>query len=310
MKDFQQILHQADRQRDNPWTLATLVATRGSTYRRPGARLLVAPDGTTTGVLSGGCLEEEIARRGWGVLETGKPELFGIDTRRLFGCEGHLEIFLERIPAAGDAGNFLTRIGEILGRRGVCRTRTCYDEPEGFSEMIPSHELVIERPGIFVQAIPLPVRLLLFGSGPEIAPLRWFAVGLGWKVQEHAHPDELPEDFTPDDQTAAMVMTHQFGRDLAALDRLLPLGLPYLGFLGPRRRQAELLGRLQEYRELEPGWLEALHAPAGLDIGSETPEEIALSIVSEAAAVLAGRRGGFLSERSIPIHAATIGKEA
>ena len=97
-------------------------------------------------------------------------------------------------------------------------------------------------------------------------------------------------------------MTHNFGRDIAALDRLLPLGLPYLGLLGPKRRHAELVARLQEIRSLEPAWLEGLFAPAGLDIGSEAPEEIALSIVSEAAAVLADRRGGFLRNRAAAIH--------
>ncbi len=145
----------------------------------------------------------------------------------------------------------------------------------------------------------------------EIAPIRLFAAGLGWLVRSHTHPDELPENFQPDDQTAAIVMTHNFGRDLASLDRLLPMELPYLGLLGPKRRHAELLARFQEHRELDPAWLANLHAPAGLDIGSESPEEIALSIVSEAAAVLANRQGGHLSARAGSVHLpAAVFKEA
>jgi xanthine/CO dehydrogenase XdhC/CoxF family maturation factor len=97
-------------------------------------------------------------------------------------------------------------------------------------------------------------------------------------------------------------MTHNFGRDLAALDRLLPLRLAYLGLLGPRKRHGELLAQLQEYREVDPSWMANLYAPAGLDIGSEAPEEIALSIVSEVAAVLFKRRGGFLRDRVPAIH--------
>jgi xanthine/CO dehydrogenase XdhC/CoxF family maturation factor len=101
-------------------------------------------------------------------------------------------------------------------------------------------------------------------------------------------------------------MTHNFGRDLLALDRLLPLQLRYVGLLGPRKRHAELLARLAEYRTLDSNAeVNNLFAPAGLDIGSEAPEEIALAIVSEVAAVLSGRRGGFLRERKDDIHAMT-----
>ncbi len=98
-------------------------------------------------------------------------------------------------------------------------------------------------------------------------------------------------------------MTHNFGRDLAVLDRLLPLRLPYLGLLGPRKRHGELLAHYAGLRDLDPAWLAPLHAPAGLDIGSEAPEEIALSIISEIAAVLAGRTAGFLRDRATAIHA-------
>ncbi len=295
MKSLRQILSSATRENDHPWALATLVRTTGSTYRKPGARLLVAPDGTTTGVLSGGCLEKQIGEIGQGVLASGRHEFLEIDTRKIYGCAGKLGIFIEKIPAAGTTGNFLTEIAARFESRQLCRTRTVFSE-NGGSEILPDKALVVEAEDVFIQTVPLPTRLLLFGGGPEIPPIRLFAAGLGWTVDNYAHPDELPEDFLPDNQTAAIVMTHNFGRDLASLSRLLPLGLPYIGLLGPKRRHAELIARFQEYRELDPAWLENLHAPAGLDIGSESPEEIALSIVSEAAAVLAKRAGGFLKE--------------
>jgi xanthine dehydrogenase accessory factor len=93
-------------------------------------------------------------------------------------------------------------------------------------------------------------------------------------------------------------MNHSFGRDLLALDRVLPLGLRYIGLLGPRKRHGDLLTQLGEFRALdfETG-MKNLYAPAGLDIGSEAPEEIALAIVSEVEAVLSNRAGGFLRER-------------
>lgn len=310
MKSLRQILASATRETDHPWALATLVRTTGSTYRKPGARLLVAPDGTTTGVLSGGCLEEEIGRIAQGVLASGQHEFIEFDTRKLYGCAGKLGIFIEKIPAAGTTGNFLTEMAAKLQARQLCRTRTVFSE-NGRSKILPDKALVVESADTFVQTVPLPTRLLLFGNGPEIPPIRLFAAGLGWIAETHTHPDELPENFVPDNQTAAIVMTHNFGRDLASLARLLPMELPYIGLLGPKRRHAELLARFQEYRELDPAWLANLHAPAGLDIGSESPEEIALSIISEAAAVLAKREGGHLSARSGSVHhPRAVSKEA
>lgn len=302
MKSLQRILTAACTDRDQPWALATLVRTEGSTYRQPGARLLVAPDGGWIGVLSGGCLEEEVAQRGLEVLRSGEPQRVAFDTRRLYGCAGKLEIFIERIGPAGTTGNLLTEIAARIRAREICRIRVDYESATGCSGLLAEKALIVEKAGTFVQTIPLPVRLLLFGTGPEIPPLRAFAGGLGWVVEEFAHPDEMPADFRIDSKTAAVVMTHHFGRDLTALDRLLPLGLAYLGLLGPKRRHAELLARFQDFRELDAGWLEPVHAPAGLDIGSEAPEEIALSIVSEVSTVLAKRSGGFLREKAQPIH--------
>jgi len=303
VKALQQIIQRVADNPSRPWALATLVQTEGSTYRKPGARLLVDSDGGTLGVLSGGCLEEEIGRQGQKVIDHRSPVLLTFDTKRLYGCDGQLKILVEPLPAAGQNGNLITRIGQLLGNREVCRIRACFDGDTLGSELLASDVLLAEQPGILIDTVPLPIRLLLFGTGPEIEPITQLAGNLGWVVERFGHPSELAEDFHPDAQTAAIVMTHNFGRDLLALDRLLPLQLRYVGLLGPRKRHAELLARLSEYRSLDfklDG--RTLFAPAGLDIGSEAPEEIALSIVSEVAAVLSERRGGFLRERKSDIH--------
>ena len=304
MKDFRRILHAAVTERDHPWCLATLVKTEGSSYRQPGARLLVHSDSRVTfGFLSGGCLEEEIAEQGVAVIADGVPRLIFFDMNRMFGCDGRLSIYLERIPASGAAGNFLTQVAERIARRALCRVAVPYVRGEP-SRLLPDNDLVVERDGIFLQTVALPPRLLVFGDGPEAGPLVSFAGGLGWICHRYSHQDELPGDFVADGATAAVVMTHNFGRDLAAMDRLFPLNFPYIGLLGPRRRQQELLSRFSDFRgggvPLE--WLETLHSPAGLDTGSESPEEIAFSIVAEVAAVLAGRKGGFLREKTQTIH--------
>jgi xanthine dehydrogenase accessory factor len=303
MKALQQIIRRVAENPSRAWALATLVQTEGSTYRKSGARLLIDSDGSTLGVLSGGCLEEEIARHGKKVIDDGVPVLLSFDTRRLYGCDGRLKILVEPLPAAGE--NLITKIGELLGNREICRIRTCFEGDPLGSELLRPDILVAEQRGLFIDTVQLPIRLLLFGTGPEIEPMTQLAGNLGWVVERFGHPSELAEDFRADAETAALVMNHNFGRDLLALDRLLPLQLRYIGFLGPRKRHAELLTRLSEYRSLDFN-LDGttLFAPAGLDIGSEAPEEIALSIISEVAAVLSRRRGGFLRERKSDIHPA------
>lgn len=312
MKALHQIIERVAANPAQPFALATLVQTEGSTYRKPGARLLIEANGTTLGVLSGGCLEEEIGRYGRRVIKDGSAFLLSFDTRRLYGCDGRLKILVEPLPAAGQKDNLITEVGRLLAQRDVCRIRTCFEGGPLGSELLPADILLAERSGIFIDTLPLPVRLLLFGTGPEIEPITQLAGNLGWPVEYFGHPSELGEHFRPDAQTAALIMNHNFGRDLLALDCLLPFRLRYVGLLGPRKRHAELLARLGEYRPLDfNAAARNLFAPAGLDIGSEAPEEIALSITSEIAAVLSDRHGGFLRERKSDIHRTTAaGAEA
>ena len=304
MKALEQIIRRVAENPARSWALATLVQTEGSTYRKTGARLLVDSEGSTLGVLSGGCLEEEIGRHGRNVIAGAAPVLLSFDTKRLYGCDGQLKILVEPLPAAEPNGNLITKVGRLLKNREVCRIRTCFAGGTLGSELLPPDILLAERRGTLIDTVPLPVRLLLFGTGPEIEPITHLAGNLGWVIERFDHPSELPEYFHPDTQTAALVMNHNFGRDLLALDRVLPLQLRYIGLLGPRKRYAELLARLSEYRPLDfEAGTRNLYAPSGLDIGSEAPEEIALAIVSEVAAVLSDRCGGFLRERGSDIHA-------
>ena len=101
----------------------------------------------------------------------------------------------------------------------------------------------------------------------------------------------------PDARTAVVLMSHNYLRDIAYLGSFLGAGLAYLGVLGPRGRTEQMLGELGQ-----PEALGRLHAPAGLDIGAEGPEEVARAIVAEILAVTRGRAGGPLRERAGPIH--------
>src|SRR5882724_11805740 len=306
MKALQQIIHRVVENPSRSWALATLVRTRGSTYRKPGARMLIDSEGRTLGVLSGGCLEGEIAQHGQTVIAEKKPVVLSFETRRLYGCDGQLKILVEPLPAAEPSGNLITCIDHAFKNREVCRIRTCFEGEKLGSTLLTFDALLAERPGVFIDLLAFPIRLLLFGTGPEIEPITRLGGNLGWVVEHFEHPSTLDEHFRVDAQTAALVMNHNFGRDLLALDRLLSLQLRYVGLLGPRKRHAELLARLSEYRPLDfTASARNLYAPAGLDIGSEAPEEIALAIVSEVAAVLSNRMGGFLRERRRDIHTIT-----
>ena len=306
MKALQQIIERVAGNPAQPWALATLVQTQGSSYRKAGARLLVNSDGGTLGVLSGGCLEEEVGRRGREVIRDGSPVLLWFDTKQIYGCDGLLKILVEPMAPAGKNGNLITDIGRSLEQREVCRVRTCFEGTRLGSEILRSDVLLTERPGVFIETLAFPIRLLLFGTGPEIEPITQLAATLGWIIHRFGHPSELAQDFRSDTHTAAVVMNHNFGRDLLSLYRLLPLQLRYIGLLGPKKRYAEILAQLGEYAVIDfnPQCFRGnLFAPAGLDTGSEAPEEIALSIVAEIATVLSSRVGGFLRERGANIHA-------
>jgi xanthine/CO dehydrogenase XdhC/CoxF family maturation factor len=292
MKEIVDVVRAWECRRSEPLALATLVRAQGSSYRRPGARMLICPDGTTAGSLSGGCLEEEVARRAFDVLRTGVPSLMSFDTRLRFGCNGTIEIFIERARE-----NFLAEIAAHVGERRACRTATIF---AGREDELGSWVLSPNEPapaGAFVQDVQPPIQLVIFGDGPDSAPLRSFAEILGWSIVEADQASELPA--RADERTAAVVKSHNYGRDFAALRHLLQLNLRYVGLLGPRKRRDQLVDALLDAGvsiDLE------LFAPAGFDLGAETPEEIALAIVSEIQSVFADAGGESLRDRRAPIH--------
>lgn len=291
MKEIRDILRLFELHREQRLALATLVRTQGSSYRRAGARMLVCADGATAGSLSGGCLEEEVARRAMEVMRTGMPSLMDFDTRLRFGCNGRIEIFIE---AVGE--EFLAELAANFSGRRSCRALTIFAGSEALGTRFVGRNA--EIPGhAFIQEIEPAIRLLMFGEGPDSVPLRALGEILGWDILEIEQPAELPD--YADHRTAAIVKSHNYGRDFAALCHLLKLDLPYVGLLGPRQRRDQLLNAVMD----EGIVIDAeVFAPAGLDLGAETPEELALALISEIQAVFAGASGESLRGRKAPIH--------
>lgn len=275
MKDIYDILREYRNRIGEDLALATLVRTEGSSYRRPGARMLICKDGTTVGSVSAGCLEAEVAECAREVFRTGQSIVVSFDTRRRFGCAGKIDIFIERVDQT-----FFANLAENLQARRVHVAVTRFEGGE------------------FVQEIPPPLRLLIFGDGPDNAPFRSLGYFLGWDVIEIIDPNSF--SIEPDAWTAAVVKSHNYGRDFVALKKLLPLDLHYVGLIGPRKRRDQIMNELLDVGvTINAGFF----APAGLNLGAETPEEIALAVVSEIQRIFGGGSGESLRERKLPIHA-------
>lgn len=302
MKEIQDIIRAFEQHRAGTFALATLVRAHGSSYRRPGARMLIDGGGSTIGSLSGGCLEEEVAMLARDVIATGTPKLVPFDMRRRFGCNGEIEIFIERPNK-----KFLLDLAEHIEARRSCIAITKFSGADFGSRLegVGAIESIArgrfdEPPGpdLFVQRIDPPIQLIVVGGGHDSIPFRPLCELLGWKLIEAETIAEAPERL--DAWTAAIVKTHNYGRDFASLQKLLPLGLRYLGLIGPRRRRDQLLSDLCDVA----GPIDAeLFAPAGLDLGAETPEEIALAVVAEIQSVFAAGAVESLRNRKAPIHA-------
>lgn len=172
----------------------------------------------------------------------------------------------------------------------------------------------------FFENINPPLKLLLFGTGYDALPLINFAKEIGWTVTaiDHrsafANAERLPQadqiivssseylsgEIFEDENSVAVIMTHNYERDRNILRRLLRSKCLYIGALGPKNRAEKLLQEIGE--DYSPEQLGKLHAPVGLDIGGDTPEIIALSIVAEINAVLCNRNGGYLRDRKGSIY--------
>ncbi|SHI89165.1 Xanthine and CO dehydrogenase maturation factor, XdhC/CoxF family [Hymenobacter daecheongensis DSM 21074] len=166
-----------------------------------------------------------------------------------------------------------------------------------------------------------PVRLTVYGAGNDVQPLVRLAAGLGWRVRVQdgrpgqAQPARFPEaeavrvvplaqvPYEPHDGSFTLLMTHNYYYDLAVLQHLLHAPGSYIGLLGPRKKYERLLLDLEKAIPDAARLLAGrLHSPIGLNLGAETPEEIALSIVAEIQAVLTARPAGFLRDSPHPIH--------
>ena len=348
-----------------------MVQVSGSTYRRPGARVLISGDGTFTGIISGGCFESDLLERARQSIRSGLPVTVTFDTTSPddlvfglgLGCTGVAQILLQ--PFQGSSGqeplDFIQRcvserkpgvlatvfrvvgqpgvsvgdcvmIGSGSSRAGVPPSVLNAILEEGRSvfkeEMSRVHTFQFEtgKAEVLLEWITLPVPLLIFGAGPDAVPLSNLGSQLGWHVTIidrrpafaradlfpkadaviMCEPEDLFTHVSIDPRTAVVVMTHHFETDLNFMKKILTKLPFYIGLLGPQAKAEMLLQRLKgEGIVPSPEQMSRIYSPVGLDLGAETPEEIALSIVAEIQAVQTGYPAGSLRGRSGPIHLKT-----
>jgi xanthine/CO dehydrogenase XdhC/CoxF family maturation factor len=361
-----------------PAALATVVAVGGSSYRRPGAQMLIGADGRTWGGISGGCLERDVARRGRGVIETGQPVLCRYDTTETpddaidgnvlqdlgrtpgvtLGCRGVIDLLIERLSPEHPGPLPLLRrviqkretirVATLLRKSSNLQAQLCmrFHSDQGF---LPDNaavdrefearvaELLGEQSGsaygsirhlalpgdrsadLFIETLRPPQSIVVYGGGSDVVPVLELAKTLGWHVtivagsggigaaERFAGADVLrltdrddpSGGVIPEADAAVVLMTHDVARDARILESLAGRPLRYLGMLGPRSRSERLLSQAQGTSRWNAFF------PAGLDIGADQPELIALAIVTEIQAVLGGRPAGPLRDRPGPIYPRT-----
>jgi xanthine dehydrogenase accessory factor len=362
VKELLELFAARQRARHVPHALATVLRVEGSSYRRPGARMLINAHGRVAGSVSGGCLEKNVIARGQAVLQEGGAQLLSFDTTdqddlafgTSLGCQGKIWIGVESLPA-NRAWPLAELVEEARRRRqpAALITRIIGDGEQFHfeSSAIFEEESVVEASGFYaapreeiaevlrlrktrfvgrsmpdstlVEWLGPPVSLLLFGGGPDVRPMARLARELGHEVTvidrrpdfaRHenfpeakevllAKPHEVAALLRTDSRTAAVVMNHHYETDRDVLASILPLDLPYIAMLGPKRRTVRILEELGAGGHDVGALAESLHGPAGLDIGAETPEQIALAILAEMQATMTSRNGGKLRQRRAPIHA-------
>jgi len=330
-----------------PLVLATVYETAGSTYSKAGQRILLAANGEYRGLVSGGCLEGDLAERARGVISAARAAAVTYDLRDSaddlwglgVGCNGLLRVFLQPLLPASDYQPFAAIAERLAGTQragvatiiesarpglGVGATAVADESGEQVFGADDAGAVLLRAAGraamqstaarlameqgcriLYAPLRPIP-RLLVLGGGLDAIPLVGMAAELGWFITVADHrpgylvrggferaeravlvePGRLAAALALRDFDAIVVMSHHLATDRKYLAELAGVDTRYLGVLGPRARRDRLLAELAD---AAPKLGERLRGPVGLDIGADSPESIALSILAELQSTLSTR---------------------
>lgn len=206
---------------------------------------------------------------------------------------------------SNETKNFILRKIDLVLEEGKSRSYT-YTSEEGELDF-------------HIEFIPAQYHLAIYGDNYDVYPLLKLAELLDWEVslvgniqklkKEHLkqvkniYPKHLPERPEIDKRTAVILMAHDFKTDVENLKKAIMSTAPYIASLGPKKRFEKIRNQFnEEGNSLSEKDLLRIHAPCGLEIGADSPEEIALSICSEIISSFTGKEGGMLRNKTNPIH--------
>lgn len=325
----QQLLNTWFKQCDElDWVLATIIATEGSSYRKPGAMMMINSMGQYYGLLSGGCLESDIMRQSRQCWLSKKNRIIQYDMREEediawqlgIGCGGLVRILLQPVDASNDylklkilhqrinenkACKYIQQISEATPDNNVFELNTNADT--NIETKITENNIIEEQ--TFEHIIKPSLKLAVFGGGIDAIPVVNIAANLGWHVTV-ADPragyaravqfssaksivktplEDILEHIWLNDIDAIVIMTHNVTLDAQALALAQQSSAKYVGMLGPKHRTERVI------KEIDVHVTKALANPIGLRLGGELPESIALSILSEIHAFIEDADGQSIS---------------
>lgn len=322
MKELIQILDQLDRllHAGESFALATVVHVDGSAYRRPGARMLIDEHGNWWGGISGGCLEGDLLKKAQLAMRQQTIKNITYDTREDdpfqlgigLGCQGLIEIIID--PIRDHLEEVTKQLHACLESGRAQLMQSTWDgslfEMKEVVDQVGSFVQTGDKQ-VFVERIPANTRIWIVGNQFDANSLIQLCQQLAWEIHWVGNTlkmkpeirdsvrryydwlDEMPFHA----QDCLVLMTHDFDRDVHFLADKFPLNdWSYVGILGPTKRLDRIVKQIPSLQ------VNSLSSPIGLDIGSEGPDEIAISIVSEILAVKNGRDGQPLKFRKSSIH--------
>jgi len=304
------------------YVVAIIINTKGSTYRKTGAMMLVDQDLNYWGLLSGGCLEGDIILHCKNVFLAEKDKTIEYNMRDEvdmlwgmgLGCDGEITVLLKYLPASEKHYAFFTALMQL--NTGTDQTLTIDKSANHqmtfgaeFSSTYQTKENIVSF------KMKSPHHLLICGGAPDVTPVTAIAKQIGWKTtvidhrEDYARTDNFPQadhvkvirrsmwkDFDLNFFDSAIIMSHQFERDQSYLSRLIKSNIGYIGLLGPTNRRNKLLEQCETDFSKQEG---RVFGPVGLDIGADSPETIALAIISEIQAVINNKQSPCQSQNKI-----------
>ncbi|WP_369802505.1 XdhC family protein [Pseudorhodobacter sp. MZDSW-24AT] len=302
--------------------LATVVETWGSAPRQAGSQLAISGDGQIMGSVSGGCVEGAVVSEALEAMADGTPRLltFGVSDESAFAvglaCGGTIKVLVEPVGEGGDRlpAGMLEKLSEAHATREACAYVVTLDTWErkvvlpgadpAVDARLRADRSGVEENGRFVAVQSPALRLIVVGAVHIAQPLVAMARHCGFAtsvIDPRAAfgsaerfpgeqilddwPDEAIQHLAPDARTAVVTLTHDAKLDDPAILAALSSPCFYLGCLGSRRTHAKRLDRLRAAGIAEDA-LARIHAPVGLDIGAQTPAEIAVSVLGQIIQVL------------------------